>query len=125
MMNDSCTANTIRPALQILKTAPGTSLVSSIFFMLLEDGVKVFGDCAINVSPTAEQLTEIAIASAKVHYPRLFQCKHFFGGWQFPIRSSADASCFICRFVVILSPLCQFNAFRRLSNSESTHVLLC
>lgn len=58
-------ANTIRPALQILKTAPGASLVSSIFFMLLEDGVKVFGDCAINVAPTAEQLTEIAVASAK------------------------------------------------------------
>lgn len=58
-------ANTIRPALQILKTAPGTSLVSSIFFMLLEDGVKVFGDCAINVAPTADELAEIAVASAK------------------------------------------------------------
>jgi len=58
-------ANTIRPALQILKTAPGASVVSSVFFMLLEDGVKVFGDCAINVSPNAEQLAEIAVASAK------------------------------------------------------------
>jgi phosphate acetyltransferase len=58
-------ANTIRPALQILKTAPGASIVSSIFFMLLEDGVKVFGDCAINVAPNAKQLSEIAIASAK------------------------------------------------------------
>ena len=58
-------ANTIRPALQILKTAPGASVVSSIFFMLLEDGVKVFGDCAINVAPNAEELAEIAIASAK------------------------------------------------------------
>ena len=58
-------ANTIRPALQILKTAPGASVVSSIFFMLLEDGVKVFGDCAINVAPNAKQLSEIAIASAK------------------------------------------------------------
>lgn len=58
-------ANTIRPALQVLKTAPGTSLVSSIFFMLLEDGVKVFGDCAINVAPTADELAEIAVASAK------------------------------------------------------------
>eukprot|EP00531_Pseudo-nitzschia_arenysensis_P017321 CAMPEP_0116138024 /NCGR_PEP_ID=MMETSP0329-20121206/12553_1 /TAXON_ID=697910 /ORGANISM="Pseudo-nitzschia arenysensis, Strain B593" /LENGTH=1155 /DNA_ID=CAMNT_0003632963 /DNA_START=128 /DNA_END=3595 /DNA_ORIENTATION=+ len=58
-------ANTIRPALQILKTAPGASVVSSIFFMLLEDGVKVFGDCAINVAPNAQQLSEIAVASAK------------------------------------------------------------
>jgi len=58
-------ANTIRPALQILKTAPGVSVVSSIFFMLLEDGVKVFGDCAINVAPNAKQLAEIAVASAK------------------------------------------------------------
>lgn len=58
-------ANTIRPALQVLKTAPGASLVSSIFFMLLEDGVKVFGDCAINTAPDAVQLSEIAVASAK------------------------------------------------------------
>lgn len=58
-------ANTIRPALQILKTAPGASVVSSVFFMLLEDGVKVFGDCAINVAPSAQQLAEIAVASAK------------------------------------------------------------
>jgi phosphate acetyltransferase len=58
-------ANTIRPALQVLKTAPGAKLVSSFFFMLLEDGVKVFGDCAINVSPTADELAEIAVASAK------------------------------------------------------------
>jgi len=58
-------ANTIRPALQILKTAPGASVVSSVFFMLLEDGVKVFGDCAINVDPDARQLAEIAVSSAK------------------------------------------------------------
>jgi phosphate acetyltransferase len=58
-------ANTIRPALQVLKTAPGAKLVSSFFFMLLEDGVKVFGDCAINVSPTSDELAEIAVASAK------------------------------------------------------------
>ena len=57
--------NTMHPALQILKTAPGTSLVSSVFFMLLEDGVKVFGDCAINTSPNSQQLAEIAVSSAK------------------------------------------------------------
>lgn len=58
------TAHTIRPALQFIKTKPGISLVSSIFFMCLPDRVTIFGDCAININPTAEELAEIAISSA-------------------------------------------------------------
>ena len=59
------TGNTIRPALQIIKTKPEYKLVSSVFFMCLEDRVLVYEDCAINANPTAEQLAEIAIISAE------------------------------------------------------------
>ncbi len=58
------TANTIRPALQLIKTAPNASIVSSVFFMLLPGQVVVYGDCAVNPNPDASQLAEIAIQSA-------------------------------------------------------------
>lgn len=59
------TRHTILPALHFIKTRPDVSVVSSVFFMCLEDRVTVYGDCAINPNPTAEQLAEIAISSAK------------------------------------------------------------
>jgi phosphate acetyltransferase len=64
------TGDTIRPALQIIKTKPGIKVVSSAFVMIVPDceygcdGVFTFGDCAVNIDPTAEELAEIAICSA-------------------------------------------------------------
>ncbi|MBQ9205724.1 MAG: phosphate acetyltransferase [Treponema sp.] len=66
------TANTLRPGLQVIKTAPGCSTVSSCFIMVapeggnkyLSEGIAVFGDCAININPDENQLADIAIASA-------------------------------------------------------------
>ncbi len=59
------TQHTIRPALQFIKTKPGYKVVSSVFFMLLDDRVVAYGDCAVNPNPTADELAEIAISSAE------------------------------------------------------------
>jgi phosphate acetyltransferase len=58
------TAHTLRPAFEIIRTRPGSSIISSVFFMCLEDRVLVYGDCAVNPNPDPEQLADIAISSA-------------------------------------------------------------
>jgi phosphate acetyltransferase len=58
------TQHTIRPAFEIIKTKPNAAIVSSVFFMCMEDEVLVYGDCAVNVNPSAEELAAIAISAA-------------------------------------------------------------
>jgi phosphate acetyltransferase len=78
------TGETIRPALQIIRTRPGFSIVSSVFLMCLADRVLVYGDCAVNPDPDAEQLADIAISSVEtaVIYgiePRVAMCSYSTG----------------------------------------------
>jgi phosphate acetyltransferase len=78
------TAETILPALQIIGTQPGFSVVSSVFLMCLADRVLVYGDCAVNPDPNAQQLAEIAVSSAEtaVIYgiePRIAMCSYSTG----------------------------------------------
>jgi phosphate acetyltransferase len=89
-MGDACgmvsgavhpTGETIRPALQIIGTRPGVSVVSSVFFMCLADRVLVYGDCAVNPDPDARQLADIAISSAETARiygiePRIAMCSY-------------------------------------------------
>jgi phosphate acetyltransferase len=78
------TGETILPALQIIRTRPGFSIVSSVFLMCLADRVLVYGDCAVNPDPNAEQLAEIAISSAETTgiygiEPRIAMCSYSTG----------------------------------------------
>ncbi len=78
------TANTIRPSLQIIKTKPGCSIVSSVFLMCLADRVLVYGDCAVNPDPDAAQLADIAASSADTARqfgiePRVAMCSYSSG----------------------------------------------
>ena len=90
------TANTLRPALQILKTKPGTKLVSAFFVMCVpdckygENGTFVFGDSGLNQNPTADELSEIAISSAK-SFEQLVQKKAKIAMLSYSTKGSANS----------------------------------
>jgi phosphate acetyltransferase len=78
------TGETIRPALQIIRTRPGVAIVSSVFLMCLADRVLAYGDCAVNPDPSAEQLADIAVSSAETAKiygiePRIAMCSYSTG----------------------------------------------
>ena len=78
------TGETIRPALQIIRTRPGVAIVSSVFLMCLADRVLVYGDCAVNPDPDATQLADIAVSSAETAKiygiePRIAMCSYSTG----------------------------------------------
>jgi phosphate acetyltransferase len=78
------TQHTIRPAFEIIRTPPGVSLVSSVFLMCMPDRVLVYGDCAVNPNPNADQLADIAISAAGTAQmfgiePRVAMCSYSTG----------------------------------------------
>jgi phosphate acetyltransferase len=78
------TGDTIRPAFQVIGTCPGVSLVSSVFLMCLPDRVLIYGDCAVNPNPNAEQLADIAVSAAGTAAmfgiePRVAMCSYATG----------------------------------------------
>jgi phosphate acetyltransferase len=81
------TADTVRPGLQLVKTKPGESIVSSVFIMLKGDEKLVFGDCAINPQPNSEQLAQIAVQSANT--ARVFGIEPKVGLLSFSTNGSA------------------------------------
>ncbi|PGS55259.1 phosphate acetyltransferase [Bacillus sp. AFS041924] len=83
------TADTVRPALQIIKTKPGVTKTSGVFIMVREDEKYVFADCAINIAPNSQDLAEIAIESAKT--AKLFDIEPKIAMLSFSTKGSAKS----------------------------------